>query len=144
MTIGRADSPAEVVAGLMELRDVAVVACSAERLAPGDGKRLHLSLASGTASAEHSLAFTFDVAGRLVGERSRPVADVSLSLVATYAPRDASLRDRLDLTDRVAVTAFSDTVAWLDVYPFVREGVASLMARLGLYGYATLVLRGEG
>ncbi|MEV6863281.1 hypothetical protein AB0M44_20030 [Streptosporangium subroseum] len=131
------------IANLVEIQDVATVAFSAERLEPGNGQNLHLSMNAGAASADRSLSFKFDVTGQLIDEDSKPVANLAISLVATYAPRDKSLDAWVDEKDQEALKLFCDAIAWRDVYPFVREGVASLMAKLGIHGCQLPVLRLE-
>ncbi|GIH71884.1 hypothetical protein [Sphaerimonospora thailandensis] len=129
------------LAELVELQDVSAVAFSGQRLKPGRGSNLQLSVAAGFALTEQALSYKFDLDGSLVDvDENDPLVQLSLSLVVTYVPRNANAENWVG-GDHERLKAFGDSFAWPAAYPFVREGVTAILSRLGADAYQLPMLR---
>ncbi|GII61894.1 hypothetical protein Skr01_19790 [Sphaerisporangium krabiense] len=136
---GAVDALVERISDRVELQDITPVAFSAERLKPGDGVELKMALASAAATADGSLSYKFDLTGRVLDGDDESIVTFSVSMVVTYVPRDP---DHEALTeDTSALKVFGEQVAWVEVYPYLREAVQAVLGRLRIHAFQLPMLR---
>lgn len=109
-----------------ELIDVGIQSCSAERFAEADGGDFDLVIESGVAVGDDRLDYRFDATVEVKDEDDEPVATIRTAVLVTFA-----LAEPVPVAEEVAA-AFGNRVAFLTAYPYLRESVQSLAARVGL------------
>ncbi|MEV0615179.1 hypothetical protein AB0I81_17780 [Nonomuraea sp. NPDC050404] len=125
---------------LVDIQDIAPVAFSAERLKPGSGSQLQLGVSAAAAPTEQSLSYKFDLSGTIQDDDDVDVATFAISMVITYVPRSASPEVAVP-DDAESLKAFGDYVAWREVYPYLREGMQTVLARLRIHGFQLPMVR---
>ncbi len=130
----------KMISDQVELQDIAPVAFSGERLKPGSGSRLQLALGAAAAAADGSLSYKFDLAGEVLDDDDEAIVTFAISMVVTYGPRDAGLGTALT-EDTASLKVFGDQVAWVEVYPYIREGLQTVLGRLRVHGFQLPMLR---
>ncbi|MEU8266391.1 hypothetical protein AB0B89_04425 [Sphaerisporangium sp. NPDC049002] len=137
------EDPADLVKRIsdrVELQDIAPVAFSGERLKPGSGSRLQLELRAAAATADGSLSYKFDLTGEVLDDDDETVVTFAISMVVTYGPRDSG-REAAFTEGTPSLKVFGDQVAWVEVYPYMREGLQTVLGRLRVHGFQLPMLR---
>jgi hypothetical protein len=119
----------ELVSLLRELSitQIEVVSFSADRLRAGSAPSTQYALTTGVATDSGRLTYRFDAQATLIGEDDEPVALVQIGLVVVFTlPEDSEPQDWI--VEHVARNAT------YMAYPYLRENIQTLSARLGHLG----------
>ncbi|MFF6907252.1 hypothetical protein ACFY9Q_15050 [Streptomyces sp. NPDC012389] len=118
----------EEFASRVKLEQVLTDSCSAERMSAEASHGAEIRLEVAIAHAENSIFYRLEAQARLKSDSGKDVGRVEVSVVTRYdigdgvIPREDVLQE---FADREAVTV---------AFPYAREGIQSLAARIGFAG----------
>lgn len=124
-------SHAEAVSALearARLANIDVSNFSGKRHAPTEPGTFGSQLNAKLGSTDDGLAFQFELEVRVYDKAGQPLADLVVTVTANY-----DIPDCPDPDSEVA-GFFGASVAFRDVYPFIRQQVHDITARLGMPG----------
>lgn len=129
------DGYREFVAGL-ELQRIDTLAVRAERLTHGEMDESAVALDSSFAvdAAQSAVFYKYDVNVTVSGQDDARLGEVEVTVVLVF--RAASLDVPVELVER-----FGATAAYMMGYPYLREAVSTLAARVGFPGLMLPVVR---
>ncbi|MGI5443137.1 hypothetical protein ACQEV4_39100 [Streptomyces shenzhenensis] len=102
--------------------------CKAERLAADTSASAELRLELGMAPNPDSVFYRLKAQATLKSEEGKDVGRVEVSVVTRYDITEGEVPDEDTLLE------FADRDAAVVAYPYVREGIQSLAARIGFAG----------
>ncbi|GAA0696359.1 hypothetical protein GCM10009536_31060 [Streptomyces thermocarboxydus] len=110
------------------LEQVLTESCEAERLAAETSAGAELRLELGLAPNPESIFYRLKAQATLKSKEGKDVGRVEVSVVTRYDITEGGVPDDGTLLE------FADREATVVAYPYVREGIQSLAARIGFAG----------
>ncbi|WP_432047090.1 hypothetical protein [Streptomyces asiaticus] len=112
----------------VRLEQVLTESCSARRLAAEASTDAEMRLEIGVAPTPEAIFYRLEVQAILKSENGKEVGRVEVSVVTRYDITEG------DLPTENIIQEFADREAATVAYPYAREGVQSLAARIGFAG----------
>ncbi|WP_441245595.1 hypothetical protein [Kitasatospora sp. McL0602] len=125
----------EEFAQAVELQNVATQECSASRHSDENPSRVNISLESGVLPLPDGINYRFSIKCDLASDSNDSVANLTASVIAKF-----SLQPGVD-PDPTVLSAFGNTIGIMASYPYLRQIIHDMAARVGLQGLTLGLLK---